>query len=104
MKHRTRTPYRNRMATIQAPKPERALQGNEPSRHFSTGQDGEYEFGSEYDGAAVKWQRFERVGEAEKTRGWYCPECGSPADMGEGENVPECCARCGSTEPFEWRD
>lgn len=94
-----RRPVSNCISRVQAPKPEAALA--ERTGHEQC----------DCDSSRYHWNQCLRVGagikgsgEVSVSRGWYCPECGAPADMGDGDNVPECCARCGSCRPAEWRD
>jgi len=94
----TRTTYRDVRQTRAAPKPEWALVDR-------TGHEQDTGHSSSY-----RWNQCLRVGaglegsgEVDERKAWRCPDCGAPIDLGEGENVPECCPRCGSVEPADWR-
>ena len=51
-------------------------------------------------GQSLEWGAgsFDGSGAISAEKCWRCPDCGSPIDLGNGDDVPSCCSRCGSTE------
>lgn len=94
--------HRDVRLTRAHPKPARPVLGNESTtaESLSVGPSGNYRwYASLRTGAPLQGS-----GDINTQRGWYCKECGAPADLGEGDDVPSCCWRCGSTEAAEFRE
>lgn len=92
--------HRNRIAMQQRPKPEPCIA--DPARHLPdyVCPSSDYRwYASLRDKASVKGS-----GEISRERGWYCSSCGCPADLGYGDDVPDCCSKCGSCEPFRFEE
>lgn len=92
--------HRNRIAMQQRPKPEKPLVGHETSGTLVTCDSSHYGwYASLRHGASMAGS-----GEINRDRGWYCRSCGCPADLGDGDDVPDCCAKCGSCETFRFEE
>jgi hypothetical protein len=92
--------HRNRISVMQRPKPEKPIVGSEATGTLTSSDGSTYRWHQCFrDSGAVKGS-----GEINRDRGWYCRSCGCPADLGFGDDVPDCCSKCGSCEPFRFEE
>ena len=82
------------------PKPAKPLVGHETTGTLTN-----------RDGSTYRWHQCFHIGasmpgsgEINRKRGWYCVDCGCPADLGTGDDVPDCCEKCKSRNPLRFEE